>query len=319
MLPTLDIPIQSTVPYGAAHPSKEGPDLNLLRYMDDLRFGKTRTQMRIKGALWQKLHKTAQPSRDTEVIFAIPLVSRGRAPDWTIVCAALSDTLASFQRQTNARWRAVICGQDRPDCPELGDPRIEFIRSSARDKFYDKGDKRRQLIEHIARNMRIDGYYMQFDADDILHPGFVEHLLADNNGQGYVVTQGYFMNVAANQIAPLDTFNRHCGSCAAVYVDFRRGRRYAQLLKQHRSHTKIAEICSDYGITLAPVPMRSVIYMAGHGQNMIERRGKLDERSARFLRHPVTDPAEADAILREFGLREVQTNNNEQTTWQMIS
>ncbi|SLN13944.1 hypothetical protein [Roseisalinus antarcticus] len=267
--------------------------------------GKTRAQSRLRGRIWRLLRGAAAPSDDPLVIFAIPLVSRRRSSDWDQVTANLSATLASFLRQTDGNWMALICGQDRPDdLPD--DPRITFLKARVGDKFYDKGDKRRQLIAHVARRIRRDGYYMQFDADDILHPEAVAHMRGDHNGRGYLISRGYFVHAGARRLAPLEPpekpFHLACGSSSAVYVDFRTHRHDARLLAEHRSHTRVAETCAEWGQPLDEIPFPAALYMVGHGENMIQRRGKLEDRLGHLDAHEITSPAARDTILAAFGL-----------------
>ena len=73
---------------------------------------------------------------------------------------------------------------------------------------------------------------------------------------------------------------------------------------QHRSHIKIAEISALYGQPLEPVPFRAVLYMTGHGQNMVKRRGKLDERTEKFLQRQLS-PEEAAGVCATFGVPEL--------------
>ncbi|EAR52184.1 hypothetical protein OG2516_02069 [Oceanicola granulosus HTCC2516] len=266
--------------------------------------GRTDAQTRLRGRIWRWRRGEVRPSAAPEVIFAIPLVSRRRAGDWAQVEANLAATLDSFRRQSDPGWRAVICGQDRPALPD--DARITFVTARVGDKFYDKGDKRRQLIRHVSRTLAGDGYYMQFDADDILHPEAVAHMRADNNGRGYLIDKGYFVHAGTRAVAPMTPpekpFHLACGSSSAVYVDFRTHRRDARLLAEHRSHTRVARICDEWGVPLDPVPFPAALYVVGHGENMIARRGKLDERLGWFERAGIADPAERARILKEFGL-----------------
>ncbi|KAA9008913.1 glycosyltransferase family 2 protein [Histidinibacterium aquaticum] len=274
--------------------------MSLLRVLQ----GKTRTQGRWRARLWRWRRPEAEPSDDPLVLFALPLVSRRRASDWARVEENLRGTLEAFRRQSDPNWRAVICGQDRPALPE--DDRIDFIEAKVGDKFYDKGDKRRQLIAQVARTVRRDLYYMQHDADDILHPDVVAHIRKGHNGRGYLIDRGYFVHAGTRRLAPLfppeRPFHKTCGSSAAVYADFREHRLDARLLYEHRSHTQVAGICEDWGRPLEPIPFAAGLYMVGHGENMIERRGKLEQRLGYLDANEITDPAEREEILRAFGL-----------------
>jgi hypothetical protein len=271
--------------------------MKLLKAVEDFRFGKTEWQMRRKARSWQAKCPARSPSDSPIVIFAMPLVSKRRAKDWEVVQTQLNQTLASFQRQSSDNWQVVIAGQDRPHLPD--DPRIQFIKANVSDKFYDKGDKRRILIDHIAKSLKADAYYMQFDADDILHPDFVQYVQSDNNARGYVITDGYIVSLTEQAVITKPKFDQSCGSCAAVYVDFRQNHHDAKLLIEHRSHTKITALCADFGQPLAPVPFASALYIVGHGQNMIERRGKLEQRTQNWVQGAVSDQ-DAQSILETF-------------------
>ena len=272
----------------------------LRRGIEDLWFGKTAWQGRLKAAAFRRARRGAPPpSDDPLVVFAIPLVSRRRAADWARVEQNLADTLGAFRRQSDPRWIAVICGQDAPTLPD--DARIRFLPIALRDMFYDKGHKRRRLVDHVASTLGHDGYYMQFDADDVLHPGAVAHMRADHNGRGYIIRQGYFVSLSCGFVAPMERFDQSCGSCGAVYVDFRHRRTHRRLLMALRSHTKIAQTCAEYGQPLAPMPFPAALYVTGHGENMIARRGRIAERTRSRMRQALSQ-TEARGVCTEFGL-----------------
>lgn len=271
---------------------------NLLKTINHFRLGGLDWQVKIKATQFRKRVSQQVPSDEPLLIFAMPLVSRKRSEDWDMVQSNLNATLASFMAQSNENWRVFICGQDRPDLPD--DDRIVFITAKIRDKFYDKGDKRRLLIKHIAAHVPRDGYYMQFDADDILHPDFADYILQDHNGSGYLVDKGHFVALATKQVIPLDDFSSYCGSCAAVYVDFRRHRHFVGFLNQHRSHTQIASQCVAYHRPLDLVPFHAVLYITGHGENMFGRRGQLETRTRKLIEDANSDQKALD-ILAEFG------------------
>ncbi|HCW86476.1 MAG TPA: hypothetical protein DHC76_21110 [Rhodobacteraceae bacterium] len=271
----------------------------ILKSLDNIRFGKTDFQMQMKARAFNRRVGTPVPSETPLVIFAMPLVSRRRSEDWDRVQANLATTLASFMTQSDPNWTVYICGRDRPALPD--DDRVHFIETNISDKFYDKGDKRRALISHIAGDLKRDGYYMQFDADDILHPKFVEHVLADNNGRGYLIDTGYFIALAEQRVVALDNFNAFCGSCAAVYVDFRTHKTYTKFLSQHRSHTQIAAYCTLYERPLSAVPFKAALYLTGHGENMYGRRGLLSDRTKTLVEVALSED-DAKATLKEFSV-----------------
>ncbi|WP_116131652.1 glycosyltransferase family 2 protein [Tropicimonas sp. IMCC34043] len=281
------------------------------KQISNLLKGKTGPQMRAGGWLWRQWAQALPPSDRPQMFFAVPLVSRRRAGDWGMVEANLARTLASFRAQSRGDWQAVVCGQDRPDAG-LFDDRVSFLPFDGSDKFYDKGDKRVALLRHISRTVAADGYYMQFDADDILHPRFVEHVLSDDNGRGYLIDTGYMADLAAGLFARLAPkspdaasnipFNRYCGSSNAIRVDFRAGARgSAKLLTKLRAHGRIPAQMAAHGLAMDPVPFAAAIYLVNHGENMVERRGNLGGKLDYMQRHLVPE-AEVAAIRRDFGL-----------------
>ncbi|WP_208348610.1 glycosyltransferase family 2 protein [Pseudaestuariivita rosea] len=274
----------------------------------DIWRGKTAWQMDLKVRLWRARTKIEPPSDQPVVIFAVNLVSKRRAPDWDETCANLKMTLDSFHGQTNPNWRAFVCGQDKPDGIEF-DEQVQFLKSHTSDKFNDQGDKRRQIIAHVAKTVKTDGYYMRFDADDLLHPHAVEHMCSDNNGAGYYVDDGYMYDVSNDRVAPVGSdgpdgiaFYQRCGSCCAVRYDFRNGRNFRQLLNEMKAHGRIIAKMRLFGFEMQPFPFPAAIYMINHGQNMVERRGKMDDKVQYVDRFAITDPTEISEIKSVFHL-----------------
>ena len=268
--------------------------------------GKTDPQLRFGAWLWQKTSRFGPASDDPFVFFAVPLVSKRRSGDWEVVQRNLARTLASFRQQSSNAWQAVVCGQNRPEQIEF-DEQVQFLPYAGSDKFYDKGDKRVALLRHIARNADRDGYYMQVDADDLLHPDFVSYVRSDNNGRGYSIDRGYMADLSAGLMAELEPgkkpFNQFCGSSSAVRVDFRPGARGSRkLLMKLKAHSKVDARMALHGMPLAKVPFHAAIYLVNHGENMQERRGQLGGKIAFLEDNAITDPAQLADIRGAFRL-----------------
>jgi hypothetical protein len=272
-----------------------------------------RSYRALRGQIWQRRNRArlAVPRPRAAVVhFAIPLISRRRANDWAQVGANLAVTLASLARQTDPRWRAVICGQDRPDTlPD--DPRVTFLPCDISDRFNDQLEKGEALTRDLARRETGAGYYFKLDADDILHPGLVAHILADDNGQGYLIDKGYILDrqhlAATGELRMAElvpprrshAFFEQCGSCAAFWYDFSRGADFVSLLDKRGSHVELERNLRDFGFRIERVPFPAGIYVMNHGENMRARRGKLSKKMHFFDLAPVADP---QRVATEFGI-----------------
>jgi len=277
----------------------------------DILRGKTGPQKRVAAALWRARLRAAPGSGDPLVIFAIPLISKARSADWGRVSANLAATLASLRAQTSPRWRAFVCGQDRPEGVGFEPGRIDFVPHRGRAKFYDKGDKRLALIDAaMAACAGRDGYYAQWDADDLLHPGVVAHVTGGDNLRGYLINRGYVADIEAEIFATLGPdpaeggrpFWQACGSCSFVRCDFRaQPRHWRRLLRRMSSHTRIPEWMALTGMPLDPIDFPAAIYSFNHGENMRRRRGQ-DARRVAEMTARALPPARVDAVRRAFGL-----------------
>ena len=294
--------------------------------MKALRASLGRGWRRLRGRAWQALNRRrlAHPRPRADLVwFAVPLVSRRRAPEWPRVEADLAVTLASLLAQSDLRWTAVICGQDRPSTiPD--DSRIRFQQVAIPDRFNDQLQKGRAMVAEFVQARRGHvGYYFKLDADDILHPGLVAHVLSDDNGQGYLIDKGGALD--AGHLSTTGTFRlarlgpgqagrtaffQHCGSCAAFWTDLTRGADFAWLLNTRGNHAVIDTNLADFGFRLAPVPFAAAIYVLNHGNNMRQRKGKLDGKMAMFERLKEPDPAAVAAVFglyRLYGLTPPET------------
>lgn len=279
--------------------------------LKDVLKGKTGIQKRLWAATWRRRVRLEPPSPDPVVLFCIPLTSKARSEDWSVVERNLERTLAALEAQSDPGWRAVVCGQDRPETFDFG-PRVAWLRFTGGSKYYDKGDKRIAMINHIAREVRGDGYYVQFDADDIAHPDLVAHIRRDNNGRGYLIRSGYMADLSANRFAPLapptesaatTAFDDVCGSSAAIRFDFRsEPRGWSRLLGRMSSHRRVTEWMDLVGLPLDAVPFPAAIYLVNHGENMRKRRGQNASKVAYLDVFEITDPEERDAVRAAFGI-----------------
>ncbi len=284
--------------------------------LSDVVRGKTPLQRRLAGALWQRQLKARPSSGDPLVVFAIPLVSRRRASDWERVSLNLQRTLDSLYAQTSDKWCAYVCGQDRPSSVTFSE-KVRFLDYRGGDKFYDKGDKRLAILDAALHDLDgQDGYYAQFDADDLLHPDVVAHIVETDNERGYLIESGYMADLDAGQVAPLRpgpspasedaveslrAFWQLCGSCVFARFDFRdQPKQWRRLLRRLKSHKRMSEVMAQHGLPLMPIPFAAGLYALNHGENMSRRRNRETWRMG-YLDHHALPPSKAAEVLKDFG------------------
>jgi hypothetical protein len=284
--------------------------------------GRTRTDWRrtrslvraeLAGRAWRLLNRPLPLAKDAVVTFAIPLIGRASAGDWDRVSDRLAATVSSLLRQTDPRWEAIICGQDRPEgLPE--DSRVRFQRyphAAQPGAITDKYDKIPFILSGLSREPRRDGYLVFLDADDILHPRLVAHMMTAAEPGGYLIESGYMLDAATGEIGRLEPpraqrpsttpFHEHCGSCSAIRID--RARWYGWRLPVTRKgqHQWQRRNLRSFGLHLAPVPFPAAIYVVNHGENTRQRRGKMSAKMQYLARNRL-DADEARQVLTDFGL-----------------
>ncbi|MBV2358253.1 hypothetical protein KUH32_00565 [Thalassococcus sp. CAU 1522] len=247
--------------------------------------------------------------RAERVVFLIPLVGPQHVGDWQAVAARLDATLASLLQQDDPNWRAVICCQQRPPLPD--DPRIAHLPFDDPTPGNDKWRKLAALCDDLSARGGTPAYVMSFDADDLLRQGAVAEMLHRQAPGGYLVRAGYVMDHASGAVALADApdlshplrkpFWKLCGSCAAVLhdpalpqsADFLR----AMTAHEHRMFPYLAALA---GKRLAPLSRPSVLYVLNHGENFGARRGRVGFKTRFVQRFRITDPAELQAVARDF-------------------
>ncbi len=285
----------------------------------DVTQSNTPLQRRIGGLLWQwrnaAARRAATPNPEAlRVVCAIPLISRDGAANWDVIQQNLDATLTTLRRQSDPRWCALICGQDRPEDIEFDD-RIRFVPFPDRPPGFDKHQKSKFLRSHIAREVGGAGYYFPLDADDLVHPEFVAHILRDNNRAGYQIDNGYMLDHASLDLAVLQApdaefpkathFYRSCGSSSAIYFDFDSGADYETVLWARGNHRKVVRNMAYLSFDIAPIPFHAAIYVMNHGDNLRQKRGMMSGKMKHFDLSPVRDPARRRNIGATFGFDEI--------------
>ena len=286
----------------------------------DLSHRNTPVQRWVEGKLWQMRNARARAASapdpaDLQVVFAIPLISKERADDWDKVQRTLATTLETLRRQSDPRWTAIVSCQDRPERIDFDD-RVRFLEFPHRPKGYDNHAKRAHIRDWLAqRRPPAAGYYFALDADDLLHPGLVAHILTDDNRAGYLIDRGYMLDHATLSLAALQPpdaarpeatqFHRSCGSSSAIYFDFASGADYATVLWARGNHRKVVRNMAYLGIEIALIPFPAAIYVMNHGDNLRQKRGRIAGKMKHFDLNPVSDPAEIARIGETFGFAQL--------------
>lgn len=260
------------------------------------------------GKAWQKTHELKELDPNAEVLFCIPLKAKAVSNDWDIVNRNLQNTIQCLLDQSDARWRAIVCCQDRPDClPD--DPRVEFLPHQM-PPDPDKSDKRSKLnamYDHVAKMRRWDGYLFLLDADDIIHPELVKYFLSDRDRAGYIMPLGYMYDVQADSLGfmqPKSLFRygsrpfwKNCGSCSAIRLDLRDGPGFIELMRWRGRHTEQTERLAAFGVHLKEVDFPAGVCVVNHGDNDRLRKGKIGFTMNYMKRNGVR--AEAAVAVRE--------------------
>lgn len=225
----------------------------------------------------------ADLSDDLSVVFIIPLIRKLKAKDWDVVCALLDRTLHSLLSQSDARWRAIICGQDRPK-NLADDDRIEFVQFEQHlpgELDFDKFEKMQMMVDRLSAEPGQDGYIFVLDADDLLHKDLVGHMLTTRNPNGYVIQEGFMLatdrvsgrylglrNLRKLRIVS-DSLSGSCGSCMGCYFDTRDGGIGFKLFDAlaYEIHGWFHHLSLILERPMEIVPFPAVVYNILHGNN----------------------------------------------------
>ncbi|MEC3860310.1 hypothetical protein VK792_03360 [Mesobacterium sp. TK19101] len=249
------------------------------------------------------------PAPAQGVTFLIPLVGPHHVGDWQAVQDRLQGTLDSLLAQTDARWRAVICCQDRPALPD--DPRITHLPYDDPTPGNDKWRKLAALYDHMATLPAVPGYVMSFDADDLLHRAAVAEMLTGQASGGYLVQAGYALNHANGHVGLADApslvsplrkpFWKLCGSCVALRHDpaIAETLPFLRAMTQHE-HRMFPYLAKLAGRRLVPFATPAVLYVLNHGENFGARRGRVSFKTRFVERFRVTDATALGAIETDF-------------------
>ena len=247
--------------------------------------------------------------------FGIALVPRALARNWALVETLLNLTLASVLAQTDANFRVLVIGHDRPRTDMDGDARLSFLPAdwpvqATGPNNDDSGRKKHALNDYVLAQG--GGLFMLVDADDWVDRDTVAAARACI-GPGHVgglIQAGAILDFQSQRMAALPhpgifpgEFHRLCGTSTVASLrpdaaDPVRRDPFSIL----RSHHRWLEVAQEHGVQLASLPI-SASYLINTSENHSDLYGPhLAWR--RTLTAAVNEQGQAldDALAAPFGL-----------------
>jgi len=273
--------------------------------------------------VWSERCDAAKPSEI--VTFGIELAKREREEDWSHACGLLSRTLRSLLRQTDQRFRIIVCGNEMPGIPEIADQRVEYLSIKAPPvgsggKPGNRGADKFRKRFNIGRRFRLagGGYFMSLDAGDLVHKDLVAMVLERQPQFGFLFMTGYALDWASNRIAPIPgawsvTFSRVCGSSSMVLfppndlpdIDETPVSRPDILFHDLRDHVDIGVVMEELDRPLERLDRPLVIYVVNHpfssSLSGVRSGVRRETVIGNIARHAIADPAELALIDDRFG------------------
>jgi hypothetical protein len=209
--------------------------------------------------------------------FIVPLRNPSVAKDWTSTVRLCVETLRSLSRPANSDHKVFLVCRDFPEV-EFGlivriirhpfpDPEKNW-KAQHKDKY---AKIKMGLVE--LRKVNDPHYVMKFDADDLISDKVVPWVLAQGNGRGYFVDQGYRLQESRGLLAQVKTgLHKTCGSTNILYAlptDMPRSMEddgNFDLMTQ--GHNIVTETFLARGTPLEPIPFPAVISRLGTGENI---------------------------------------------------
>jgi len=270
------------------------------------RFGNLSEPERI--ALKHRTRKGAW-SGNPKVIFATAVIGKAKAKDWDRVNTLLAATAQSVLNQTDPHWIWLVTGQDAPDLPE--DPRVFWVPWDKTIDGHDQSPKMVDLVDQFPALNIPEGVLVPLDGDDLVS----KHLVADMRAlppSGALFEKGYMFDAETHEIALTDApslrdprnrpLYKNCGTCIAL--PYQPGTSDIEVLRaiMWLSHRHFAWYARLYGLALPPAKRPLAVYMLGHGQNALLRRGRGGFKRRFIEKRAIKNPAQRAEIAEEFAL-----------------
>lgn len=297
--------------------------VNVLRRLRGYRTSKAQYSAALKKPM---APSRSQPTSPRSVVtFGICLASARTVNDWEQTCQLLSQTLTSVLRQTDDRFRVVICGHEVPQIEELSHDAVEFLElshpapSRTAPPATRRNDKTRKRMILGGRLRELGGgYFMQLDADDLVHADLVKTVLEAQSQNGFVIDRGFVWDCGNDLVAPVPGawsfgLSHVSGSTSVVFYlpeDLPTSNSSSNnpllFFNMTRQHNLVRVAFEETGRRLDQMALPAVIYSVNHGGNLSFQIQKSGRRAShiidRIAEHAVRDPDYLSAINGAFGI-----------------
>lgn len=133
-------------------------------------------------------------------------------------------------------------------------------------------EKKRRLIGAALRQREEPFYVMFLDADDLIHKDLCHYIHNDNNQRGYLIEQGYTVDLARHRISCQGQFDQRCGSCYVGYFKPEdlphHADDLANLFAAFTRHTDFEGVAVTAGRAPKIVPFPAAAYLTQHESSL---------------------------------------------------
>ena len=262
----------------------------------------------------------AEPAPPFRFFFCVPLKPRVRSKDWDLTVRLLGETLRSILAQSDPGFEVIVAGHDRPDLPELDDPRVTWVKAAIQVPENGAEGKKDQIRKmhimggHVRR--RGGGYIMVVDSDDLIHHDIVRFVREHPHPNGYIIRAGYVLDMAMGQMGKFPRWTDwtqlqdECGTCAILRfdpadlpvllkkrMDVNRARPLYRKLTGHRRWESVMMQEERY---LATLPFRGTVYRMNTGVNATSEYRRSASFTNSLVRNAHLFPVDLEVKRRLF-------------------
>ncbi|QMV40781.1 hypothetical protein [Cohnella cholangitidis] len=223
------------------------------------------------------------------IVFAISLKSKAVSRDWVTVQNNLAKTLRSILHSSDANFRIVIAGHEKPDIEELKHEYVTWLSvdfpppKSFHEFSRDKMSKRK-VIGAYLRKIGYTGYFMPLDADDWVHYRFVEFIRSQPYSDAFVLKKGLMVNLVKDEIwLRRGRFFASCGSSAVYFfsnsdypLSAKKPLNKSPFLIVLNNHTRVLQHLAQHKKKHQMIDFPFITWVLAHGDNNSMLKGRRD-------------------------------------------